>query len=675
MERKALSKKVLVLGIDGMDPRLTRKYLGEGKLPNIKAFLERGVARKDLAMLGILPTITPPSWTTLSTGAYPETHGITDFFRQSEDDLDTLLYNLDSRNCKAEQMWDVLASSGKKTLVWHWPGSSWPPTSDHPNLHVVDGTSPTMINISVAERDWEKIVFASTEVDSVQYRPKAAHTTGAGCLITDLKVEEDESFFSKERKGAGIKNIILTHEENADLAVEKIAFDLVNSPIKDPTGWSKVPDGAREFTIVTSNGLVRRPALILRNDQGVYDSVAVYGSKRESAPYVTVMNDGQLSPVILEDVKVEEQTVPCTRTYKLLDLAPDGSTAKLWMSDALDAASDVVWSPKSLYKDVVENAGYVPNINNAGGTDRVIAEQVKLPTWARYTKWQADALNYLIGKDEYEVIFSHLHNVDMQAHFYLLRCKNSEVYDHNDEQVWQQFMEDVYIDTDRYIGRFLHLLDKGWSIMVLSDHALVVKEEEEVAMLADPTGVMIPVMEELGYTTVKKDGDGKRLKEIDWEHTKAVNARGNFIWINLKGRNKTGIVDPKDKEELEHKIIDDLYSARDKRSGRRLVSLAMRNKDAALLGLSGPDTGDIIFFIDDRFAKTHGDGLSTCLAYGDTSLSPIFMAAGPGFKKGAYVDRVIREVDIVPTVAILAGVRVPAQCEGGPLYQLLDENV
>lgn len=32
--RKAAANKVLVLGIDGMDPRLTRKYLDEGKMPN-----------------------------------------------------------------------------------------------------------------------------------------------------------------------------------------------------------------------------------------------------------------------------------------------------------------------------------------------------------------------------------------------------------------------------------------------------------------------------------------------------------------------------------------------------------------------------------------------------------------------------------------------------------------
>ena len=33
LRNKGLTDKVLLLGIDGMDPRLTRKYVDEGKMP------------------------------------------------------------------------------------------------------------------------------------------------------------------------------------------------------------------------------------------------------------------------------------------------------------------------------------------------------------------------------------------------------------------------------------------------------------------------------------------------------------------------------------------------------------------------------------------------------------------------------------------------------------------
>ena len=133
-----------------MDPRLTRKYVDMGLMPNVKKLIEMGACREDLTLLGALPTVTPPQWTTLATGAYPSTHGITAFYRQGGD-LDMVNLNFSSEHCHAEQMWNVTAEAGMKTLVWHWPGSSWPPSSDSPNLHVVDGTQPAMVNAGVAK--------------------------------------------------------------------------------------------------------------------------------------------------------------------------------------------------------------------------------------------------------------------------------------------------------------------------------------------------------------------------------------------------------------------------------------------------------------------------------------------------------------------------------------------
>ena len=50
MKRTALSEKILVLGIDGMDPRLTTKYLAQGLMPHTQAFIDRGDCREDLVL-------------------------------------------------------------------------------------------------------------------------------------------------------------------------------------------------------------------------------------------------------------------------------------------------------------------------------------------------------------------------------------------------------------------------------------------------------------------------------------------------------------------------------------------------------------------------------------------------------------------------------------------------
>ena len=46
-----LTNKVLLLGVDGLDPRLTSKFLKEGKLPHIKEFVDRGAQKEDLKLI------------------------------------------------------------------------------------------------------------------------------------------------------------------------------------------------------------------------------------------------------------------------------------------------------------------------------------------------------------------------------------------------------------------------------------------------------------------------------------------------------------------------------------------------------------------------------------------------------------------------------------------------
>ena len=90
----------------------------------------------------------------------------------------------------------------------------------------------------------------------------------------------------------------------------------------------------------------------------------------------------------------------------------------------------------------------------------------------------------------------------------------------------------------------------------------------------------------------------------------------------------------------------------------------MRNKDSVVLGLGGAECGDIIFTINEGFNRLHGDGLSTAEGYAQTSVTPVFLAAGEDIKEGKITDRVIRQVDVAPTIAEILDVRKPEQCEG-----------
>ena len=60
-------------------------------------------------------------------------------------------------------------------------------------------------------------------------------------------------------------------------------------------------------------------------------------------------------------------------------------------------------------------------------------------------------------------------------------------------------------------------------------------------ILGEYGGLNLGVMEELGYTVRKKDENGDPVDEIDWEKTRAVQIRSNYIYINLKGRDKLSL--------------------------------------------------------------------------------------------------------------------------------------
>ena len=199
-QRKALADKILLLGVDGMDPRLTRKYVDMGIMPNLKKYMDQGAMRHDLTMLGGHPTVTSSMWATMATGCYANVHGITGAFKKGKD-LGSIDFNFGSKYCKAKQVWNAFAEAGKKTLVWHWPGGAWPPTSDNPNLMVVDGSSPGVVGMSVAQVEPEFMVGASEDIPEVTFKRKAATEAHAACAFTpdDATPKRDEDGFDIDK--------------------------------------------------------------------------------------------------------------------------------------------------------------------------------------------------------------------------------------------------------------------------------------------------------------------------------------------------------------------------------------------------------------------------------------------------------------------------------------------
>ena len=79
---QATSPRVVILGFDGADAKLTKQWMDEGKLPNLAKLRDEGTFAP---LRSTVPSQTPVSWSTFSTGLQPGRHGIFDFLKRDTD--------------------------------------------------------------------------------------------------------------------------------------------------------------------------------------------------------------------------------------------------------------------------------------------------------------------------------------------------------------------------------------------------------------------------------------------------------------------------------------------------------------------------------------------------------------------------------------------------------------
>ena len=74
------------------------------------------------------------------------------------------------------------------------------------------------------------------------------------------------------------------------------------------------------------------------------------------------------------------------------------------------------------------------------------------------------------------------------------------------------------------------------------------------------------------------------------------------------------------------------------------------------------------------YAYDHTDGLMTNHGVNETSLAPIMILAGKGIKEGYTIERMIRQVDMAPTICALTGSRFTDTMEGAPIYCAMNQE-
>jgi hypothetical protein len=183
---------------------------------------------------------------------------------------------------------------------------------------------------------------------------------------------------------------------------------------------------------------------------------------------------------------------------------------------------------------------------------------------------------------------------------------------------------------------------------------------------------------ETGLMVLRKDGS------ICQRRSKARVSSRVSTWIEINARRDTPKYD-----RLQAKVIDALLDWQT-RDGERVIALALRKKDAHLLGYFGPECGDVVFHYNSGFywgecpkgksvkpdvsGANHGPQMPVTFSKISDNMA-FFVLTGPGIRKNVRwntdLHGHVRLMDMVPTICYAAGLPTPRNATGAVRRDLL----
>ena len=599
----ASARRMMLFGLDSVCPEFVRKY--QDVAPNLRALMERGAWG---GVLPAYPTITPTNWATISTGAWPGTHGITHFPIHIPGE--PLRENISGWTAPpaAERLWEAGERAGKKSVLMKY-SCSWPPLVQ--NGIQVDGCGPDGSE-SFHSLAREKC-FSTIDI------PPVAGSAGENYPIVRINLMP---------VGAGLE--------------ATCPFDL------DGCGGTRI-----RLSVDRSGG-------------GAYDRVTV---EVEGTP-VGAIKVGEWTPWETIEFDTPGGKVKGTVRFKLLELSPDGKTLKLYCPQVYPVTGFT--HPPELAGTLVEKfGGFIQEPCWVAHINRWVDHNVFFEMNDYQNRWMAEASVYLLSENPWDMFFMQEHHTDHAMHMFLSRS-DSKYADLIDEihlfpdrfygeqmvprRVAEEQLRRCLGSVDRMIGRILSQADDETLVVVVSDHGAIASlgavHHRDVLVRA-------------GLTVYKDNGS------IDWTRTKAVAVR-DHIYVNLKGRDPDGIVAPGEEyERVRDRVIDACRDCVFEKTGEKAYTLALRKEDAAMIGLYGDFVGDIVVALRaECVGHEHGPVLPTA-SFGDYSMRALFSMTGPGVRRGARPKPTRSLVDVTPTIAHLMGMPPPRDSEGAVMRELL----
>ncbi len=452
-------------------------------------------------------------------------------------------------------------------------------------------------------------------------------------------------------------------------------------------GWINLPPSNKahlEFPIlvVTKQEGENRclHGLVLDTDGSGYNTVIVCTEKDGNSKIATT-HKGNWSDWCIESFVVTGKSQKGTFRFKTVELSPDAKRLRLYRSQIV--MIEEFCEPKELGFELLEKIGpYQEHDSLAANIWGAIDFETCLQEMEYQAQWVARAGNYMMNTKNCHLFYCHIHIFDHINHRHLSGVDPaSPGYDSSSaEEHWEAYRQ-AYMLADRMIGTILEGIDNNTNIIVASDHAAV----------PDRRAInMRKFLYERGFLVLKNpsqwlNNDETPDENIDWIETKAFMkpGRGYDIFINAQEGSTQYL-------RIQDELVRVLRTWVDDDTGQCPIAVALRKKDAPLLGFWGDQCGDVVFVNEDGYVHGymgewhqivgdhslgepfwygahHGTQLPTSRT-GIASNMAFLLASGPGIKKEYErpVNKLgyIHMTSLVPIICNLLGIETPAQCQG-----------
>jgi len=612
--------KVAIIGFDAPIVKTVRRYIKAGKLPSLAKLCRRGVWGNHCLVPH--PTITPPNWTTIVTGAWLGTHGVTCFnVHKPGDPLNQTHQGFLAEDVQAEFFWNAAAREGKRAIVMNYPTTHGRSVR---NGILIAGAGLGVNEWRTVKGEWA--IACSACGDSLFSTEPIAQAT----LI-------------ETTPASGWKN----PPKSATMLEAELPLPgrMALEPLK-PTTWH----------------------LLLAASRGKKLDTAYVCPKKDAKTAFARLKVGKWSPRCCTKIRTAKGTREVVFHMRLNELSSDGSTVKLYVTPLCRTTG---WAtPASVCRELRDLPGLpAPSsfygAHNLGWIDsKTLVDMIDMQN-----TWLGAAAARLLSTQPWDIFAMHAHCPDHCYHAFLNKLDPGVCPDRKTVAEYQAAELGFYQSLDRMVGTILKATDDETLVVITSDHGAVPTAGR---FDKDFKGFNVgQLLAKAGLTVHKKDRKTGR-DVVDWRKSKAVTQRSVYVYVNLKGRDPQGIVKPADYDAVCDEIVRVLYDYTDPKTKNKPIAFALKKSDARIIGLYGDYVGDVVYGIRADVAGEHGRQLTTG-QYGAGDMHGLFIMAGPGVKRGIVLDRTVWLTDIVPTICYLTGFPVPAQAEGAVLYQALAE--